>query len=399
MTEFYKKRLKNGATILFEKRNLPVVAIVAATRAGAAYEFEKNKGIAHFTEHMLFKGSKNRGQQEISSAIEKVGGVLNGFTSEQITAYWCKMPSRHAALGADVIFDMFSNPKFDAKELEKEKGVIVSEIRRIHDMPQQWLFDKIKELLYKKPFALPIAGSEKTVTSFNRDTFVGWHDRFYGSENLIISVVGKANFEEIVSFVEKYFKPYKKQMPMLDLRTLNKNLEFIEKRKDIDQAHLVLAFNAPKLSTKERYPAEIFNSILGSGMSSWLFQEVREKRGWAYSIKSFLEAERDYGHCIVYAGIDKKNLKNVKAIALKEIKRFRELKSRDFDEAKEQCIGNWQIDMEDSEKTAAGIILQEIATQAEDFYEYDEKISDVRLEDVKKFGKLKNYAFAAVIPK
>lgn len=118
---FYKVGLKSGATLLFEKRELPVTTIVIATKAGAAYENKEDKGISHFTEHMLFKGTETRTQKEISSAIEKVGGILNGFTSEQITAFWCKMPSQHNLLGADILFDLIKNPKFDEKEIEKEK--------------------------------------------------------------------------------------------------------------------------------------------------------------------------------------------------------------------------------------------------------------------------------------
>ncbi|MEM4215088.1 MAG: pitrilysin family protein [Candidatus Pacearchaeota archaeon] len=399
MMNFYKIRLENGPTILFEKRSLPITSIMVSTKVGAAYENEKNKGIAHFTEHMLFKGSKKRSQKEISSSIEKVGGILNGFTSEQITAFWCKIPSKHAVLGADVIFDMFVDPKFDKKEIEKEKGVIVSEINRAHDLPMNFLFDKVKELLYEKPFALPILGTKETITSFDRRSFIKWHDSFYNSENTIISVVGKANIEEIKEMAEKFLIYKNKKISQSNISSLNKNREFIEKRKDIDQAHLALAFNVPKLSEKERYASEIFNAILGQGMSSWLFQEVREKRGWAYSIKSFLEQEKDYGHCIVYAGIDKENLKKVREIILKEIKKFQDLKAKDLEEAKEQCIGNWQLDMEDSEKTAAAITIQEIATKAEDFYVYDEKISDVKLRDVKNVAKIKNYVVAAVVPK
>ncbi|MCX8194015.1 MAG: insulinase family protein [Candidatus Pacearchaeota archaeon] len=261
-----------------------------------------------------------------------------------------------------------------------------------------FLFDKVKELLYRKPFALPILGSKETIVSFDRKTFLEWHDQFYNSSNTIVSVVGNAEIEEIKKLAET-LSTYNKKIPQIKISPLNKNREFIEKRKDIDQAHLALAFNVSKLSDKERYASEIFNAILGQGMSSWLFQEVREKRGWAYSIKSFLEQEKDYGHCIVYAGVDKKNLKKVKEIVLKEISKFKELKTRELEEAKEQCIGNWQLEMEDSERTAAALTIQEIATKAEDFYRYDEKISSTKLQDVKNIAEIKNYVFAAVVPK
>lgn len=397
MTEFYKDKLKNGLTILFEKRNLPIVTIIAATKAGAAYEQERMKGIAHFTEHMLFKGTTKRTQKQISSSIEKVGGILNGFTSEQITAFWCKLPARHACLGEDIIFDLVKNPKLDAKEIEKEKGVIVSEISRKHDIPQHWIFDKVKELLYKKPFALSVLGNKETVTKFSRRDFFNWHN-LYGAENLIITIVGNADFEEIQNTTKKYFNISRKGLPKLKISPITEHKEFIEKRKGIDQAHLAIAFKAPKLSEDKRYDSEIFNSILGRGMSSRLFQEVREKRGWAYTISSFLEQEKDYGHCIVYAGIEKKNLKKVKLIILKEIKKLNVLKSRDFEQAKEQCIGNWELEAEDSERVAVNLLFNEIATKAEDFYNYNEKISDVKIQDIKNLAKIKNYVMAALVP-
>lgn len=390
--------LKNGATILFEERRLPIAAIIVATKAGAAYETKNLKGMAHFTEHMLFKGSKTRGQKAISSSIEKAGGILNGFTAEQITAFWCKMPSRKTSLGAEILLDMFSNPRFDSKEIEKEKGVIVSEIRRTHDLPMNFLFDKIKELLYKEPFALPVLGSKETVMSFNQNSFKEWHNKFYGAENSIVSVVGKAEIEEIENIVKK-LNSYQKNLLKVNIFSSGKNIKFIEKRKDLEQTHIAIAFNVPKLSEEGRHAADLFNAILGRGMSSWLFQEVREKKGWAYTIKSFLEQEKDYGHCIVYAGINKENLKKVKEIILKEISKFKSLKQKDLEEAKEQCIGNWQLELEDSERTAANVTMQEIATKAEDFYIYDEKISDVRLEDVKRIARIKNYVTAAIIPK
>lgn len=397
MKEFYKNKLKNGPTILFEKRNLPIVTIIAATRVGAAHETEKIKGLAHFTEHMLFKGTPTRTQQQISSAIEKTGGILNGFTSEQITAFWCKLPSRHMNLGANIIFDMVQNPKFDPKEIEKEKGVIVSEISRKHDLPQQWIFDKTKELLYKKPFASSVLGSKETVNKFNRKSFTEWH-KFYDPSDLIISVVGNADFEEIKELANRYFHKESNPLPNLNIIPLNKKTQFIEKRRGIDQAHFTLAFQAPKLSESGRYGADVFNSILGKGMSSWLFQEVREKRGWAYTIHSFMENEKDYGHCIIYAGIEKKNLKKVNEIVLKEIKRFKNLKQRDFEQAKEQCIGNWELNVEDSETVAVNLTFQEIATKAEDFYDYSKKISDVKIQEVKNLAKIKNYVTVALVP-
>jgi len=396
MVEFYKTKL-NGLTILFERRNLPIATIMIATKLGAAYEVEKEKGIAHFTEHMLFKGSKKRTQKEISSSIEKAGGILNGFTAEQVTAFWCKIPSKKASLGMEILFDMFANPKFDRKELEKEKEVIVAEINRKHDTPKHFLFDKVKELLYRKPFALSILGSEGTVRAMTRNNLVRWHS-YYNRENCIVTVVGKADLEEIKKFTNQ-IKSRTFYFPNLKIASLKRNLEFIEKRENIDQAHLAMAFCVPKLSDKGRYAAELFNTILGSGMSSRLFQEIREKRGLAYEIKSFVESEKDYGYCVIYTGTSKKNIKKIKELVLQEIKKLKNLELKDLEEAKEQCIGNWELELEDSLKTATWLTLQEIATRAEDFYDYYKKISAVKLEEVRAIAKIRNYVFAAIVPK
>lgn len=155
----------------------------------------------------------------------------------------------------------------------------------------------------------------------------------------------------------------------------------------------------PTLADKHRYASEIFNNILGSGMSSVLFQEVREKRGLAYAISSELEQEKDYGYCVVYAGIEKKNVKEVEEIVLKEIKALKELKAKDLDQAKEQCIGNWELLLEDSGKVAASLVVQEIATRAEDFYNYPERISEVKLQDIRNLAEIKNYSLAVLISK
>jgi len=153
---FYRKVLKNGLTIIFEKRNLPVVSVAFAVRAGAIHEREEEKGISHFIEHMLYKGTPKRNLKQISSEIEKNGGILNGFTSDEITAFWCKIPSKHLDIALDVLGDMVRNPLFDEKEVEKERQVIFEEIKKGKDNPQRYVFDEIQKLMYTKTIHLNI---------------------------------------------------------------------------------------------------------------------------------------------------------------------------------------------------------------------------------------------------
>lgn len=396
MVEFSRIKLSSGLTILFEKRNLPVVSVVLATRGGAAFENEKNKGLAHFFEHMVFKGSMTRDQKEISSAIEGVGGQWNAFTSEQMTMFYVKLPSKHLGV-SEVILDMVSNPKIDLKELERERGVILQEFNMIHDQPRQFLFDKMKEISYEKPFAYSILGFKQNILKFKRDDFLNWHDLHYQPENMIVSVVGNADFSEVVKLSKDFFKKNNpKNIPNLDLKT--KNSKFLEKRKHIDQAHLAYLFHMPTLRSRKRYAADVMNAILGDGMSSRLFQEVREKRGLAYTAKSFLEQERDYGHAILYAGVEKKNIKKTKEVILQVLKGMKKISSKEIDQAREQCIGKWNVGNEQSENTATNLFVEETFGKAEDYYRYPEFINEVTLEDVKELVKIKGLSEGMISP-
>jgi len=167
-TDFHKKILKNGLTVLFEKRDIPVVSVAFAVRNGGINEMKDEKGISHYIEHMLYKGTPTRDQKRISEEIEKNGGILNGFTGETITAFWCKMPSKHLDIALNVLSDMVKNPLFDEKELEKERKVIFEEIKIYHDNPMKHVFDEIHKLLYGEPFGIPIIGTYDIMNSIDR---------------------------------------------------------------------------------------------------------------------------------------------------------------------------------------------------------------------------------------
>jgi len=395
--EFYKTKV-DGVTVLFEKRRLPIVTILVASKVGSAYENNNNKGISHLLEHMVFKGTKTKTARQISSSIEKAGGILNGFTAEEITAFWCKVPSKKFSVGADVIFDITMNPLLEKKELEKERKVVLNEISRTYDIPQKYLLDKTKELLYEKPFGLSVLGTEKTVSKIGKKELEKWHS-LYGKENLIVSVVGNAEFDNIKEKVEEYLSKAKEKVRLKKPLIKKRSGCFTEKRDGIKQAHIALGFHTFSLKEKGRYASEIFNAILGEGMSSRLFQEVREKRGLAYAITSYLEQEKSYGYVVAYAGTKKESVKKVREIILKEIKKMKEVSVKEIEEAKEQKIGNWQLELEACEKTATALAFQEIATKAEDFYDYERKILEVKPEEVRKIARIKNYSLAVILPK
>ena len=397
--EFHKKELENGLKILFEKRKLPVVTSSVTTKFGAEFEVEKIKGISHFIEHLVFKGTKKRSVKEIGEEVEKRGGVINAFTSEEVTSFWNKLPSKHLAVGIDISSDLVLNPLFENEALERERKVILEEIKMYHDMPRSYVFDKIKELLYEKPFGISIAGTHGTMSKVSRNDVLNVFNSVYSPENMFVTVVGNADFGEICEITEKIF-PKKKAKPKItqEIIPVLRNGELIEKRKGIDQANVVLGYHVPTLQDKNRYCAEILNVILAGGMSSRLFSEIREKRGLAYAVKGFLEQDKNYGHGMIYVGTTKESVKKVRELILKGMKGMQKLEKRDFEEAKEQLIGLKSVMDEDSSQVMISLISEENAGNVEEHYNYDERISAVKLKDVQELAKLKDYSFIALVP-
>lgn len=393
--EFYRKRLDNGLTVIFEKRNIPIVAISSSVKFGAQFENEKIKGISHFIEHLVFKGTKNRSVYQIPYEIESKGGIINAFTGEDVTCYWNKLPSKYFNLGIDIARDLVLNPDFEKNALERERRVILEEIKMYHDNPGTYVLEKIKEMLYEKPFGLSIAGTIESVSRLSREKVVELFNSIYASNNFILGVVGKVEWEEVLEEARKFPINSKNINP---IPIIKKNGELIEKRKGIDQAHLAFGLHMPKFTDKNRYAAEVFNSVLGEGMSSKLFQEIREKRGLCYAIKSVLEQSRDYSYMVIYSGTLKEKVNEIKKLILKEINKLENLKQSDLNEVKEKLIGTKQINQEKCDSTMVELVQEEIGGNAENYYKYEEGINKVRLEDIKKLSKIKGYSFVALIP-
>ena len=394
-TEFYREKLENGIVVIFEKRELPVVTVASSVGFGAQHENANIKGISHFIEHLVFKGTKNRSVIQIPQEIESKGGIINAFTGEEITCFWNKLPSKYFSLGADISRDLVLNPVFEKKALERERKVILEEIKMYHDNPSSYILEKIKGLLYEKPFNMSIAGTQETVSGLSREEVIGLFNSIYSTNNMIFSVVGKADWEEVLKEAKKFPEVNKK---INSIPIVKRSGQLIEKRKGIDQAHEIIGFHMPLLNDKNRYAAEIFDSILGDGMSSRLFQEIREKRGLCYAIKSHLEISRDYSYEFIYSGTTKDKIQEIKKLVLKEIKKLGELKQKDMDETRERLIGLRQVNKEKCDSTMMELLQEEIGGNAEEYYKYEERIGSVKLEDVRKLSKLKGYGFAALVP-
>lgn len=394
--KFYRKILKNGMTVLFEKRNSGVVSVAFAVKHGGIHESEDEKGISHFIEHMLYKGTKNRTSKQISEEIEKNGGILNGFTEEELTAYWCKMPSKHINIALDVLSDMILNPLFNEDEMNKERKVIFEEMKMRHDMPNVFVLDKIQNLLYSGTLSLDIIGTHKSMNAIDRNKMTDKFFKVYGSENLILSVVGEADFEMLCSFCELKFKKsgFKISEPQIGLR----NAELIEKRAGLDQVNLVFAYHLPKANEELNFASQVLSCLMVGGMSSRLFQEIREKRNLAYAIKGGYNGGRRFGYGSIFVGTSPENIIQVKKLILEEFEKVKDVDEKEFNQVKEQLMGNSKISREDSQGQMLDLLYHEIWDNAKNSYKYEEDIKKVKLADVKKLAHFKNYSFIALIP-
>lgn len=399
MVKFYRKVLGNGLTILFEKREIPVVSVAFAVKAGGVNELIEEKGISHFIEHMLYKGTHSRNARKIAEEIENKGGELNGFTSEEVTAYWCKIPSEHINTALNVLGDLVKNPLFDKKEIEKERKVIFEEIKMYHDNPRLHVFDEIQKRLYDGTMKISLAGTFKTMDSITKEKMVDKFNKTYQPDNMILGVVGDAELNEIIDFADKFFDDKKSQVSKEDFNKSNESK--VEKRKGIDQANLIFAYHVPTANDKESYAAIVLNSLMAGGMSSRLFSEIREKRNLAYAIKGDVNINKTFAYNLIYVGTMKENVEKVKQLILEEFEKVAKgLSDKEVDTMKERLKGNYQISMEDSQTQLLNLIFNEVHGNAEDFYRFEENISKVKVDEIKELAKkaIEEYSFFALIP-
>jgi predicted Zn-dependent peptidase len=397
---FKRKVLDNGMTILFEKRDLPVVSVAFAVRNGGVNESLEEKGISHFIEHMLYKGTEKRNWKQVASEIEKNGGVLNGFTSEEMTGYYCKMPSGKLDIALDVLSDIVKNPKFDEKELEKERKVIFEEIKMRKDRPNIHVFDEIQKRLYDGVFDIDLIGTYETMGSIDRKQILEKFNQVYKPNNMIMCVVGDCDFDKIVNFAEDNFGKEKGEVP--EQKFGLKNEEKIEKRKDVEQANIIFAYHVPFASEKGNYTAKVLSALMAEGLSSRLLLEIREKRNLAYAVHGGSEIGKRFAYNFIYVGTMKENVEEVRELVLEEFKKVsKELDEKELNEIKEQLVGQYQISMEDSQDQMISLISYEIHGDAGEFYNFEKEIKKVKLEDVKEMAskvKKDNYSFFALLP-
>jgi len=367
---YRKTTLENGVRILtIPMPHTRSVGLGIFAGVGSRYEGETERGISHFIEHMMFKGTERRPKaQQIAEAIEGLGGVINANTDNELTTYWAKVAYHHLPIALDVLIDMFRHSKFDPEEVEKERHVIIQEISRMMDMPDSWVHVLIAELIWPNhPVGWSIAGTKETVAAITRQDMLNYIKRTYTPRNTVISLAGRLDHDNVVEQLTKELSAWEPaaKPSFLPVRDAPPGPRIRIEFKETEQAHLCIGMRGLSLKDPARFKLRVLNAILGEGMSSRLFLEIREKRGLAYSVGSYTTYLRDTGAVVLYAGVPPQKAHDVVSAMMEQLNLMREKKvpSAELNKAKEFIKGRILLRMEDTFANASWVGQQEVLEQ------------------------------------
>ena len=394
MTMYTKTVLDNGLRVITSTMpHSRSVCLAILVGAGSCYESEEEAGISHFAEHLFFKGTQRRPtSKEITQDIEGVGGIINAGTDKELTIFWCKVAKPHFPIALDVLSDLLLNSRFDNKEIERERGVISEEINMNLDLPQQRISMLIDELLWpEQPLGREVIGYKETVSSLTREQLLNYVARRYMPNNTVLSIAGNIQHEEAMAQIEPLFNKWAAGELITGYITDDKQTEArlrIEP-KDIEQAHLCLAVHGFSRSHPQRFTIDLFNTVLGGGMSSRLFTEIREHRGLAYDIHSYTEHFLNSGSFAIYAGVDPEKIETAVAAILEETSQIKQgITASELTRAKELSKGRLYLRFEDSQNVALWYGGQEILTrQILDIDDVISIVDAITIDELKEVAK------------
>jgi predicted Zn-dependent peptidase len=330
--------LRNGMRIVSDSmESVETVSVGVWVEVGTRHEHPDVNGISHLLEHMAFKGTRRRSAREIAEEIETVGGHLNAYTSRENTAYYAKVLKEDLPLAIDVLADILQHATMDPDELSRERAVIVQEIMQTNDTPDDVIFDHFQEVAFPdQALGRPVLGQAERIQNLPRETIIDFMQSNYSAPRMIVAAAGKLDHEELVSLAEKAFIDLPEKDKLTYEAAQYSGGQFRESR-DIEQAHIVLGFEGIPYESPEFYAASTFSNLFGGGMSSRLFQEIREKRGLVYSIYSFVSCYHDSGIFGIYAGTGEDEAKELIPVICNEIKNITNgIKENEIDRARAQ---------------------------------------------------------------
>ena len=383
--------LKNGLKIITSIRpEIETVSLGIWVNTGSAYETNDINGVSHFVEHMVFKGTQKRNALQISEDIENVGGQTNAYTSREFTAFYAKMLKSDLELAIDVIADFVVAPTFDEIEMKKEKEVVIQEIKQSIDTPDDAIFDLFEADAFKNlPIGRTILGPEETVRSFTPSVLRSYMKTHYSANNMVVTAVGNLDHDVFVKMVEERLGSYQEKSSF-QIEPQNYTGGFTAENRPIEQTHMLLGFKGFEYKNPMYYPASVFSAIFGGGMSSRLFQEIREKRGLVYTVYSFTNSHTLGGLFGIYAGTTADELNELIPVVSDEIKKVvnDKVKEEELNRAKMQLKASMLMALESSSSTAEVMARQQLIHGH--IIETDEiikRIDSVTADDIQKVAQ------------
>src|SRR5688500_8801994 len=356
--------LDNGLRLITESMpHVRSVTIGVWLTRGSRHESDARSGIAHFVEHMLFKGSDSRTAEDIAQSIDSIGGQLDAFTAKEYASYYIKVLDEHLPLAVDLLSDIVLRPAFAPDEIEREKKVILEEIKMVEDTPDDLVHELFTQHFWEgHPLGRPILGSPETVEGLSRATILDYFGGAYVAPNMIISAAGNLDHAQLRALIEKAFGGLGAAAEPFDEAAPRVSPQVVTRAKELEQSHLCLGTNSYPQSHDDRYVSYILNTVLGGSMSSRLFQNIRERRGLAYSVFSGLSAYRDAGNITIYAGCANEAVGEVIDLCVEELKAIKRdpVPESELRRAKDHLKGSLMLSLENTASRMSHLARQEI---------------------------------------
>lgn len=388
-----KTTLNNGLRIVTEHiESVKSISVGIWVKTGSRNETEEQGGVTHFLEHMLFKGTDKRTAYEIAQSMESVGGYLNAFTSSEYTCYYARCVEDQLGRALDVLSDMVLHPSFPEEEVEKEKKVVIEEMKMYRDSPDDYLFEEFSSKMFEgHALGRPILGTEDTVSAFSREDLYNYMADRYKPSNLLVAVAGHVDHDKVVEVVKNYFDQLEYDPVVNGKQPIEElNPEKLELTKTIEQTHYILGRRGLNFDHEDKYLLLLANTVLGGGMSSRMHQNVREKYGYCYSIQTFNQSYSDTGIWGIYVGTDKEYVEHVHELVVAELDKIRNeiIPAKELEEAKSQLKGKLLLSQENTSNRMMRLAKSELYfDRFVTLDELEENIMNVTAEQIQEFAK------------
>jgi len=394
-TMYHKTVLKNGVRIISEQlKHLRSVSLAIWVGAGSRNEMKSENGVFHFTEHMIFKGTENRSSFQIAKELDAIGGLSNAFTGKEHTCFHARVLGEHVVDLADILSDIFLHSTFNVDDLERERQVILQEISMVEDAPDDHIHVLFNRLFWADhPIGMSVLGDEKSVSAIERETIVRYINTFYVPERILVAGAGNVDHQSLVSYFEPLFSQLEagNASPPNDIPRSSASVSL--KYRDLEQVHICLGGEAPSQLSDKRFACAALNTILGGNMSSRLFQEIRENRGLAYAVYSFLSSYSDAGLLGVYVATDPQNVNPVLMATQNVIKKIckGEISRSDLAAAVDHLIGGIYLSSESADNRMMRIAKNEFVFNK--YVSYEELVSKLKNVTVDEVVEVANDTF------